>query len=168
MRQFEFRIPDGRMAFGDVPEHIDARLQEAVKARLAGDLEASENLLWEAHLLGPKVLPVYYALYKFYFNQRRLDQAERVALIGLDAAARLGGFDPDWRRLSAGAADWASVTGASHFYLFTLKALSFIALRGGRTEESLAMLAKLKELDPADTVGYGVIATLAERVAGGE
>src|SRR5687768_7043887 len=92
MRRIEFRVPDGRMAFGDVPEHIDARLQEAVKARLAGDLAVSESLLWEVHHLGPRVLPVFYALYKFYFNQRRLDDAERVALIGLDAAAREGGF----------------------------------------------------------------------------
>jgi hypothetical protein len=30
------------------------------------------------------------------------------------------------------------------------------------------MLAKLRELDPADTVGYGVIAALAERVAEAE
>ncbi|EWY39579.1 hypothetical protein N825_05675 [Skermanella stibiiresistens SB22] len=165
MRQIEFRIPDGRMAFGDVPEHIDARLQEAVTARLAGDLETAERLLWEAHHLGPKILPVYYALYKFYFNQRRLDDAERVTLIGLEAAARLGGFDPDWRRLDRAAADWTSVVGPQHFYLFTLKALAFITLRGTRTDASLTMLAKLRELDPTDTVGYGVIATLAESVA---
>src|SRR5687768_964757 len=56
MRPIEFKIPDGRMAFGDVPEHIDARLQEAVKARLAGDLDNAERLLWEAHNLGPRVL----------------------------------------------------------------------------------------------------------------
>ena len=64
MRPIEFRIPDGRMAFGDVPEHIDARLQEAVKARVAGDAPRAERLLWEAHNLGPRVLPVLYALYK--------------------------------------------------------------------------------------------------------
>jgi hypothetical protein len=30
------------------------------------------------------------------------------------------------------------------------------------------MLSKLRELDPTDTVGYGVIAALAERVAEAE
>ena len=44
MQPIKFRIPNGRMAFGDVPEHIDARLQEAVKARVAGDLVTSERL----------------------------------------------------------------------------------------------------------------------------
>lgn len=165
MRPIEFKIPDGRMAFGDVPEHIDVRLQEAVKARLAGDLAKAERMLWEAHNLGPRVLPVLYALYKFYFNQRRLDEAERVALIGLDAAARQGCFPADWRRLAPSNADWSAVIGPAHFYLFTLKALTFITLRTGRVDEALKMLAKLRELDPADTVGYGVIAALAERVA---
>ena len=168
MQPIKFRIPDGRMAFGDVPEHIDARLQEAVKARVAGDLVTSERLLWEAHHLGPRALPVLYALYKFYFNQRRLDEAERVALIGLDAAARQGCFPADWRRLALSNADWGALTGAAHFYLFTLKALTFITLRNGRIDEALEMLAKLRELDPADTVGYGVIASLAERVAEAE
>ena len=62
MRPIEFKIPDGRMAFRDVHEHIDVRLQETVKARLAGDLARAERMLWEAHNLGPRVLPVLYAL----------------------------------------------------------------------------------------------------------
>jgi len=69
MRIIELRIPDGRMAFGDVPEHIDQRLQEAVTARLEGDAATCEALLWEAHCLGPRVLPVFFALYKFYLAQ---------------------------------------------------------------------------------------------------
>ncbi len=148
MRPIEFKIPDGRMAFGDVPEHIDVRLQEAVKARLAGDLARAERMLWEAHNLGPRVLPVLYALYKFYFNQRRLDEAERVALIGLDAAARQGCFPADWRRLALSNADWSAVIGPAHFYLFTLKALTFITLRTGRVDEALEMLAKLTGTGP--------------------
>src|SRR5688500_3882973 len=123
MRMIDLRIPNGRMAFGEVPEHIDQRLQEAVSARIQGEIATCETLLWEAHRLGPRVLPVFFALYKFYFNQQRLSDAERVALIGLDSAAAQGGFDPDWRRLTPDSTDWDAM-GAPHFYLFTLKALS--------------------------------------------
>lgn len=158
-RPIELRISDGRMAFGDVPEHIDERLQAAVKAR--HDPAACEALLWEAHRLGPRVLPVFHALYKFYFNRKQLADAERVALIGLDAAAREGGFSGDWRGLTADSTDWTK-EGAPRFFLFTMKALAFIALRRDRVDEALAILGKLSEIDPLDHVGYGVIAALAK------
>lgn len=155
----ELRISNGRMAFGDVPEHVDQKLQAAVAAR--ENPEACEALLWEAHKLGPRVLPVFYALYKFYFNRKRLADAERAALIGMDAAAREMGVSADWRTLTpASAADW-TVTGATRFYLFTMKALAFINLRRDRADIANELLAKLAELDPADHVGYGVIALLA-------
>jgi hypothetical protein len=51
--------------------------------------------------------------------------------------------------------------GPQHFYLFTLKALAFIRLRLGRPGESLALLNKLSELDPGDSVGSSVIRDLA-------
>lgn len=160
-RAVELRMSNGRMAFGDVPEHIDEKLQEAVKAR--SDPAACEALLWEAHRLGPRVLPVFYALYKLYFNRKRFADAERVAMIGLDAAAREGGYAGDWRSLRADSADWAK-EGPPRFTLFTLKALAFIGLRSGRVEEASAILAKLAEIDPQDQVGYGVIAALARGV----
>lgn len=164
-RPIELRIPDGRMAFGDVPEHIDERLQAAVKAREIP--AACEALLWEAHRMGPRVLPVFYALYKFYFNRKQLDEAERVALIGLDAAAREGGFPSDWRRLAADSTDWTK-EGAQRFFLFTMKALAFINLRRDRADEALAILDKLTEIDPQDQVGYGVIASLARGLDGAD
>ncbi|CAO3447734.1 hypothetical protein [Azospirillum argentinense] len=158
-RPVELRMSNGRMAFGEVPEHIDEKLQEAVKAR--SDAAACEALLWEAHRMGPRVLPVFYALYKFYFNRKRFADAERVATIGLDAAAREGGYAGDWRSLRADSTDWAK-EGPPRFTLFTLKALAFISLRSGRVEEARAILAKLTDIDPQDRVGYGVIAALAK------
>ncbi|NUB04812.1 hypothetical protein FW320_01205 [Azospirillum sp. Vi22] len=158
-RPVELRMSNGRMAFGEVPEHIDEKLQEAVKAR--PDAAACEALLWEAHRMGSRVLPVFYALYKFYFNRKRFADAERVATIGLDAAAREGGYAGDWRSLRVDSTDWAK-EGPPRFTLFTLKALAFISLRSGRVEEARAILAKLEEIDPQDRVGYGVIAALAK------
>ncbi|MCW2236146.1 hypothetical protein [Azospirillum canadense] len=162
-RPIELRIPDGRMAFGDVPEHIDERLQAAVKAR--GVPERCEELLWEAHRLGPRVLLVYYALYKYYFNRKRFADAERVAQIGLEAAAREGGFSGDWRTLAADSTAWTA-EGPQRFVLFTLKALAFINLRRDRLADARAILDKLAEIDPLDQVGYGVIAALAKGVEG--
>ncbi|HEY0837605.1 MAG TPA: hypothetical protein VGE72_27065 [Azospirillum sp.] len=158
-RPIELRIPDGRMAFGDVPEHIDQRLQAAVAAR--GEPKLCEELLWEAHQLGPRVLPVFYALYKFYFSKLRLDDAERVALIGLDAAAVQGGYPADWRALTPDSADWTA-SGTARFTLFTLKALAFISLRRRNAAQAAAILARLAEIDPADHVGWRVVAALAK------
>lgn len=160
-RPIELRMSNGRMAFGEVPEHIDERLQEAVTERENPD--CCEAILWEAHRAGPRVLPVFYALYKFYFNRKRLDDAERVAQIGLDAAAREGGFSADWRRLVLCSTDWTK-PGAARFFLFTMKALAFINLRRGRLAEARDLLDKLVEIDPLDQVGHGVIAQLARGI----
>lgn len=159
----ELRMSNGRMAFGDVPEHIDDLLQEAVKARDVP--ETCEALLWEAHRQGPRVLPVFYALYKFYFNRKKLAEAERVARIGLDAAAQQGGFTADWSQLAVGTTDW-SAAGPARFFLFTMKALAFIELRRHNRDKALAILAKMAEIDPVDQVGYGTIAALARGLDG--
>ncbi|NYZ13224.1 hypothetical protein HL658_11730 [Azospirillum sp. RWY-5-1] len=162
-RPIELRISNGRMAFGDVPEHVDERLQAAVQAR--GNAAECEALLWEAHRLAPRVLPVFYALYKFYFNRKRLDEAERVALVALDVAAQQIGIPADWRQLTAASADWTA-EGPQRFFLFTMKALAFITLRRDRLPDALAILAKLAEIDPGDQVGHGVIAAMARGVEG--
>ena len=45
MRMIDLRIPNGRMAFGEVPEHIDQRLQEAVNKHLSAMIGMLEELL---------------------------------------------------------------------------------------------------------------------------
>lgn len=124
----------------------------------------AEAILWSAQAIDPACLPVYFALYKFYFYKFRLEDAEKAALMGLKTAAVKGGFPADWWRLSVYDANWDKATGAQHFYLFTLKALAFIRLRLGKREESLALLDKLEELDPKDSVGSSVIRDLASEL----
>lgn len=70
-----------------------------VIAQLLRDAAASyqqtsraEAILWSAQAIDPTCLPVYFALYKFYFYKYRLTDAEKVALMGLETAARQGGF----------------------------------------------------------------------------
>ena len=93
-------------------------------------------------------------------------EAERVARIGLDAAALQGGFPADWSQLTAGSTDWTAA-GPARFFLFTMKALAFIELRRHNRVKALAILAKMAEIDPADQVGYGTIAALARGLGDG-
>lgn len=126
------------------------------------DTQLAETLLWQAHRLDPDALPVYFALYKFYFYKRNLENAELAARMALLSAARLGGFAADWQALQADSSDWSDYASPAHFYLFTMKALAFIRLRRGDADEAAIILAKLAELDPRDSVGALVIRSFAE------
>jgi hypothetical protein len=148
---------------GEASPVITQLLQEA--AAVYQQTSRAEAILWSAQAIDPTCLPVYFALYKFYFYKFRLLDAEKVTLMGLKTAAQQGGFPAEWSHLSPTTTKWNSTDGAQHFYLFTLKALAFIRLRLGKREECLALLDKLKELDPKDSVGSSVIRDLTnERI----
>lgn len=149
---------------GPTPAAVDRRLEDAAASYADGAL--AETLLLEAHAFDPSCLPVYFALYKFYFYKSRLADAERIALAALDAAASQARIPADWRQLTAQSADWTDTRGPQHFYLFSLKALAFIRLRRGRVDAARVLLAKLADLDPRDTVGGSVIGSLAAATAG--
>lgn len=141
------------------PPAIDAQLRAA--AHVYGDTQAAEAILQRALSMDTECLATYFSLYKFYFYKHMLLDAERTALLGMETAARQGGFPADWRRHGAGSVDWIDFDGPQHFYLFTLKALAFIRLRLHRTDEARAILAKIAEMDPSDSVGASVIRALA-------
>jgi len=141
------------------PPLIEKTLRQAADSY--ADTEKAEFLLWTALKADEECLGSYFSLYKFYFYKRMLPEAEEVALLALETAARQGGFTPDWTRLDVQSSNWKRVDAPQHFYLFTLKALAFIRLRLGRAEEAHALLAKLHELDPMDSVGASVIRDLA-------
>lgn len=148
---------------GQVAPETDRLLNGA--AASCHDGERAEQLLLEARARDPQCLPVYFALYKFYFYRRRLEDAERAAQAALDTAARLSDFAADWRVLTPQSAPWTDVETPAHFYLFSLKALAFIRMRLGRYRECDELLAKLAELDPQDQVGGSVIRALARGCA---
>lgn len=141
------------------PPHIEAILRQA--ANNYNDTTQAEFLLWTALKTDAECLGSYFSLYKFYFYKRMLPDAEEVALLALETAARQGGFNADWTQLDANSVDWQRVDAPQHFYLFTLKALAFMRLRLERPQESMALLAKLQELDPQDSVGASVIRDIA-------
>lgn len=149
---------------GAVPPSVHRLLHEAAQVP-RGEVAA---LLWTAQALAPDCLPVYYALYKHHAGLRDFEQAERAALRGLREAAAQAGLLDDWRRvtresLPAGL-DFAR-NGPARFWLFTLKALAFIALRSRRPDDARELLALLVRLDVDARIGDEVIATLLASVS---
>jgi hypothetical protein len=122
-----------------------------------------EQWLWEARAEDPSCLPVYLALYAFYADAGRLNDAARASRLALAEAARQGGFHSDWEKLNAGPKHvdlYASDAGL--FYLFSLKGLAFIKLCQRQMADARAILTHLLRLDREDRSGGSLIGTLAE------
>lgn len=151
---------------GAVPEAVRHLLHRAAQAP-RGEVGA---LLWTAQALAPQCLAVYYALYKHHAGRREFEQAERAACRGLREAARQAGLAEDWRQVTPTSVPVGldfSRTGPARFWLFTLKALAFIALRSQRPADAREMLARIAAIDAAARIGDDVIATLLASVTGG-
>lgn len=149
----------------DTPPAVRRLLEQAAGA----PREQVGSILWTAQATAPDCLSVYYLLYKYHAGRRQFDMAERAALKGLERAASLAGLPVDWRDAKGpgeGGIDFANVPGNSpeRFWIFTLKALTFISVRSGRVDEAKAILSKLNELDPTHSVGSDVTAALVKSV----
>ena len=144
--------------FGDLPEAINALLQQGVAAYRSDGARADE-LFRQALAAAPTELPTYFCLYKIHTYQGNLDEAESIALRGLKEAARQAGWSEEWR-------DWQPYEvipdGAARFALYTLKASAFIQLRKDNKPAAVEMLDALKVLDPTGSVGWPVVAAIAE------
>jgi len=148
----------------DIPAEVNNLLQAAVAASPV-DQNRAETLFLQAQALDSHCLQTYFALYKFYFFQKRLIDAERIVLAGLEESARQGGFPNDYQQLAGNLQQWNLYTNeCSLFYLYTLKALAFIRLRLGLTLEAQLILSTLQQLDPKDLSGASVIMDLAAGV----
>ncbi|MDO9141624.1 MAG: hypothetical protein Q7U38_14995 [Methylobacter sp.] len=150
----------------NMPAEVNNLLQAAVAASPV-DQSRAETLFLQAQALDSRCLQTYFALYKFYFFQKRLADAERIVVAGLEEAARQGGFPSDYRRLAQNRQKWDLYANEiTLFYLYTLKALAFIKLRLGFALEAQLVLSHLQQLDPQDLSGASVIMDLAAGVAG--
>jgi hypothetical protein len=147
--------------FGDLPVAVDALLQQGVVA-YRSDRKRAGQIFREALTANPSLLPIYFCLYKVHFYQGNLEEARLAAEAGLAEAARQAGWSPGWL-------EWRPQPvvpgGPGHFALYTLKALAFIHLRLNDPSTASAMLDVLRLLDPAGTVGWPVIAALAEGIS---
>jgi hypothetical protein len=147
--------------FGDLPEEIDALLQQGVAVYRHDQAEA-DRLFRRALAAAPAELPIYFCLYKIHTYQGHLDEAKAVAESGLREAARQAGWNADWRQWQP---QPVVPDGPGRFALYTLKALAFIHLRRDEHHQAHQILAVLQQLDPAGTVGWPVVAALAEGVS---
>ena len=146
--------------FGDLPEEIDALLQQGVAA-YRHDHPRADQLFRQALAAAPTQLPIYFCLYKIHTYQGNLDEAQTAAESGLREAASQAGWDLDWRQWRPQA---VLPEGAGRFALYTLKALAFIHLRQDNRHQAHQMLEALRRLDPTGAVGWPVVAALAEGV----
>jgi hypothetical protein len=145
----------------DIPVEVNNLLQAAVAASPV-DQSRAEILFLQAQELDSHCLQTYFALYKFYFFQKRLVDAERIVLAGLEESAKQGGFPNDYQQLAGNLQQWNLYANeCSLFYLYTLKALAFIRLRLGLTLDAQLILSTLQQLDPKDLSGASVIMDLA-------
>ena len=144
--------------FGDLPEEINALLQQGVAA-YRRDHARADQLFRQALARAPGELPVYFCLYKIHTYQGNLDEAQAIAELGLKEAATQANWSHDWRLWEPQA---VLPDGAGRFALYTLKALAFISLRQDRREDAAEILGRLKELDPTGAVGWPVVAALAD------
>ena len=148
----------------NIPTPVNNLLQAAVAASSVDQSEA-ETLFLQAQALDSHCLQTYFALYKFYFFQKRLLDAERIVLQGLEESAKQGGFPNDYHQLVGNLQKWNLYANESSlFYLYTLKALAFIKLRLGFTVEAQLVLSHIRQLDPEDRSGASVIMDLASGV----
>jgi tetratricopeptide (TPR) repeat protein len=146
--------------FGDLPEAINAMLQQGVAA-YRHDHARADRLFRQALAAAPHELPIYFCLYKIHTYQGNLDEAQAAAESGLREAASQAEWSLDWREWQPQA---VLPDGAGRFALYTLKALAFIHLRQNNPDHANQILARLKQLDPTGAVGWPVVAALAEGV----
>ncbi len=146
--------------FGDLPDAINALLQQGVAA-YRHDRSRADRLFREALAAAPRELPTYFCLYKIHTYQGNLGEAQSAAESGLREAASQAGWDLDWRQWRPQA---VLPEGAGRFALYTLKALAFIQLRQGNRHHALQILDRLRRLDPTGAVGWPVVAALAEGI----
>ena len=134
----------------NLPTEVNQLLQMAVAASHI-EKPLAEKLFKQAQELDPSCLQTYFALYKFYFYQGRLQEAEREVIAALEEAARQDGFPSDYQRLGRqpDAYDMYA-SDITLFYLYSLKALAFIKLRQQHTTDARGILSVIKILDPED------------------
>ena len=152
---------DESINFGDLPEEIDALLQQGVAAYRHDPAEA-DRIFRRALHAAPAKLPIYFCLYKIHTYRGNLEEAQAVAERGLREAASQAGWGADWREWQPQS---AISEGPGRFALYTLKALAFIHLRRNEKAAARALLECLSNLDPSGAVGWPVVAALADGIA---
>ncbi|MGR9086079.1 MAG: hypothetical protein ACU841_03285 [Gammaproteobacteria bacterium] len=145
----------------NLPAAVNRLLQMGVGATHE-DAERAERLFKEAQQMDRSCLQTYFALYKYYFHQGRLLEAEREVIASLWEASRQSALPGDYHQLWLEPGHWDMYASESTlFYLYSLKALAFIKLRRGYDDSARKILSLLELIDPEDRSGASVILSLA-------
>lgn len=148
----------------NVPLAVNELLQKAVTLSHTNKPEA-EKFFQQAKRLDTSCLQTYFALYKFYFYQGLLREAEFEVLAALQESAKQGNFPSDYQQLVLQSDVDMYASEVTMFYLYSLKALAFIKLRQEQEAEARVVLSIIQTLDPEDRVGASVIQSLADAIA---
>lgn len=140
---------------GGLPPEAERLIAEAGLIR--GDRARAEPLLLQARALAPMHPAVLIALYRFHFYGHRLQEAREIAKQSLDVARAALGDD------LAITDEQARFDASARFYLFSLKGLAYLSLRLGDIDAGRTALAELRQLDPQDRVGGGVLTHVLAR-----
>lgn len=145
---------EGQQLYFDEPMPQQAS-ELIAQASLAYGSGKEEALLLKANFIAPNNLSTLVALYRCYYYQHRLEDAQRVAQRALSIAASRVGFPDDWRQLNESELAHAvyQSMGLVRFYMTTLKADAYLYLRRGEIAEGRARLEKVAELDSSDHFG---------------
>lgn len=146
--------------FGPLPEDVNAKLQQGVSLYL-DEPQTADRLFREALVLMPTALPAWFCLVKLHNRHRQFDAALEAALGALAEGSRQCGLGADWQQWTPEQFAHRSEAPWSHT-LRALKALAFIETRRNNRGPALALVAKLRELDPEDGVGYSVVESILD------
>lgn len=117
------------------------------------DSEKAESMVRKIMDSAPDTLGVRIIAYRFYFYRRRSAEAAHWALACLAWLSEHLDLPADWRKVSAGMADFAQWHAYTRLWLQSLTAYSYNMARLGNRAESLAALDKVAELDPEGKLG---------------
>ncbi|MHB1563669.1 MAG: hypothetical protein ACYCXP_06180 [Leptospirillum sp.] len=126
-------------------------LRKAAGAYL--ETEVALVYLKEADRLYGNFIPVVVGCYKFHFYKGMLREAIPYAL---KAARIMGdhlGLPASFEQVRPDDAAFAEYEQQPRFYMFAMKAAGYLHARLGETEQALAILRKVRELDSQDRMG---------------
>lgn len=146
---------DSAVLGGGLPADVEALITQAGLVR--SDRAQAEPLLQKARALAPSHPATLIAMYRFHFYGHRLKEALSVAQDSLGIARAALGQD------ITVSDEQARFDAATRFYLFALKACAYLSLRLGDTETARNTLAELRQLDPQDRVGGGLLTHVMAR-----
>lgn len=133
---------------------VEGLMESASEAYAQGDAELP---LLRAYLLSDSHLTVLVGLYRFYYYQHRLKEAQQVALRSMSKASLSLGFNKPWSELSSKdflIDDQTEISVALiRFYLLALKGFGYLCVRLHEFEQGTAALKKVYELDEQDHLG---------------